>query len=135
MMKRLWSVLLLLGVLGGCGVDDGGETPTTMVDGTRQVFRFQSEATAPVAEGVNAFTLGVKRKADDAAVTAATVRVRAFMPAHAHDSPTTPVVEERGEGNYQVTNVSFSMAGDWEVTYTVTQGMDEDTATFLYTVQ
>ncbi len=134
MMNRLWT-LVLLGVLGACGVDDGGETPPQMVDGTRQVFRFQSQAAAPVAEGANTFSLSVRRKADDRAVTAATVRVRAFMPAHAHDSPTTPVVEERGDGNYRVTNVSFSMTGDWEVTYTVTQGTDEDTATFLYSVQ
>lgn len=132
--RVLAVVVVVLGAVG-CGAPAQDAGAAGFMDGTQAVFRFQSVAVGEVVEGANNFSLVIKRKADDTGVAQAQVSVRVFMPAHAHDSPTTPVVTERGDGSYDVTNVSFSMPGDWEVTYAVAQAGQEDQATFRYTVQ
>lgn len=49
----------------------------------------------------------------------ATVDIEVWMPSHGHGAATEPVVQEVGDGLYEVDDLSFSMAGQWQLTIDV----------------
>ena len=59
--------------------------------------------------------LQIDLSVDGEPVTGATIDVEPWMPAHDHGANTVPVVEELDDGSYMVDDLSFSMAGHWEL--------------------
>ncbi len=61
-------------------------------------------------------------------VTDASIEVTGGMPAHDHGLPTRPrVTTELEDGNYRLDGMRFHMAGDWELTITITVDGKTDT--------
>ena len=61
-------------------------------------------------------------------VTGAHIEVIGGMPAHDHGLPTRPrVTTELKDGNYRLDGMRFHMAGDWELTITITVDGNTDT--------
>ncbi len=66
-------------------------------------------------------------------VTGADVEVTGGMPAHDHGLPTRPrVTTELEDGDYRLDGMRFHMAGDWELTITIT--VDGKTDTVIVTL-
>jgi hypothetical protein len=61
-------------------------------------------------------------------VTGADVEVTGGMPAHDHGLPTRPrVTTELEDGNYRLDGMRFHMAGDWELTISISVDGKTDT--------
>ncbi len=65
-------------------------------------------------------------------LTAASVTVSGGMAMHGHGLPTSPVVEDLGEGRYVIKGLKFSMGGDWQLRLTVTSGTVIDAVDFTF---
>lgn len=86
----------------------------------------------PVGDFVEApFTL---TDAQGAALVGATVTVTGGMAMHGHGLPTSPVVEEIGEGRYVIKGLKFSMDGEWQLRLSVTAGSVTDTVDYEFTL-
>lgn len=56
--------------------------------------------------------------------------VDATMPAHGHGMETEPNVTKSESGMYTVDGMLFHMAGEWELTFAVSDGTEVETASF-----
>ncbi|HTM44287.1 MAG TPA: FixH family protein [Polyangiaceae bacterium] len=59
------------------------------------------------------------------------VRLSAWMPAHAHGSLKTVIVDDLGTGHYHAAPVNFHMPGRWDVTVTVELPTGDDHVTLI----
>lgn len=114
---RLRSVLALVALgftlsLAACG-DDDEETPD---DGVA-ALTVMAELDADASVGQNTLEITVT-DASGAAVADAVVVVDPQMPMMGHGSSEDPVVTNNGDGSYTAFPVTFTMAGEWEVTIT-----------------
>ncbi|MEY4981988.1 MAG: hypothetical protein RIR62_254 [Pseudomonadota bacterium] len=72
--------------------------------------------------------------ADGAPLTGAEVRISGGMAMHGHGLPTSPVIEELGEGRYVIKGLKFSMDGEWQVRLSVTAGAVADTVDYEFSL-
>jgi hypothetical protein len=79
-----------------------------------------------VEMGVNRVDLIVHNR-EDKDVAGATITVTPWMPSMGHGVMEKPVVREKGGGLYNVSNVVFSMTGDWELRLEISSGKATDT--------
>ncbi len=79
-----------------------------------------------VEMGVNRVDLIIHNK-EDKDVPGAGITVAPWMPSMGHGVMEKPVVNEKGGGLYNVSNVVFSMTGDWELRLEITSGSTTDT--------
>lgn len=84
---------------------------------------------APPAKGDNAWNLSITDAAG-AAVDGATIKVKTWMPDHAHGSSIVPLVAASGGGKYALTRLNLFMPGIWEITFTIARGDTTETAIF-----
>ncbi|MGD2080104.1 MAG: FixH family protein [Nitrospirota bacterium] len=63
------------------------------------------------------------------------VTVFPWMPFHEHGSREVPIVTSLGDGEYLVENLTFTMAGEWEVFVIIKDEDIEDEAVFVVKVQ
>lgn len=143
-MKRTISILgiLILGMASwaGCATtqtahDDGGVHAPMTQHYEGSIFKvtesgeFSVEVLLPdekVEMGVNRVDLIIHNKYDQD-VTSARITVTPWMPSMGHGVMEKPVLNEKGGGLYNVTNVVFSMTGDWELRLEITSGSTTDT--------
>ena len=142
-MKRATLCILVLGLASwvGCATTQdaqevgGMHAPMTQhYEGS--VFKvtengeFSVEALFPdgkVEMGVNKVDLIIHNK-QDKDVTGAQIVVTPWMPSMDHGVMEKPVINEKGGGLYNVSNVVFSMTGAWELRLEITSGSTTDTA-------
>lgn len=65
-------------------------------------------------------------------VAAAELALTESMPSMGHGMNTSPEISSNGDGTFAVSNLEFSMAGDWEFAFTVTDGDRSDSIAFAY---
>jgi hypothetical protein len=115
-------VLILAAVLtGGCGAPPVSGAPS-FADEPMQALTSASGRLSvevwtwpsPLTKGVDAVRLRVTG-ADGAPVDGAGVSATPWMVAHGHGTSVVPRVTERGAGIYDVEEISFYMAGRWEL--------------------
>lgn len=92
------------------------------------------DPTAPVA-GAGKLTLTVTDAHTNDPVDGLIITVTPWMPAHGHGSNKTPVVTEKNAGVYEVTDIVYTMPGDWEARIALKSADHEDTIAFGYSVQ
>ena len=91
---------------------------------------FTSETQPIPMNQIHQWTLHVET-ADGQPVENAAITVGGGMPEHGHGLPTVPqVTEYLGDGNYQVQGMKFQMGGWWVVTFSIDDGMHQDSVTF-----
>jgi hypothetical protein len=108
------GALLLLGC--GAAPDAGlvfAKTPSQQVSSQSGALQLDvyEQVDLPVARGVNAVKLQITPASARSGLTLA---VTTWMPAMGHGSAVTPTVEPI-EGGFVVTEISFPMAGTWEL--------------------
>jgi hypothetical protein len=79
-----------------------------------------------VEMGVNRVDLIIHNR-EDQDVAGARITVEPWMPSMGHGVMERPVVNEKGGGLYNVSNVIFSMTGDWELRIEITSESTTDT--------
>lgn len=72
---------------------------------------------------------------DGAPIVGADVTVTPFMPSMGHGSTEDPVVEELDNGMYSVTNILYTMKGEWSLTFQVETGSEEHSFVLFYDVE
>jgi len=141
MMKKAMLSVLILGLVSwmGCAttqtVHDDGEMHAPMTQHYEgSIFKvtengeFSVEVLFPdknVEMGVNKVDLIIHNK-NDKDVTGARITVAPWMPSMGHGVMEKPVVNEKGGGLYNLTNVVFSMTGDWELRLEIASGSTTD---------
>ncbi len=149
-MKRAILGILISGVVIWTGnamaihVTDGGKMPESdnkqmhshmtqhyedSIFKTTDRGEFSVEVLFPdkkVEMGVNRVDLIIHDKKDQD-VAGARITVEPWMPSMGHGVIERPVVNEKGGGLYNVSNVIFSMTGDWELRLEITSGQVTDT--------
>ena len=88
---------------------------------------------SPPIKGVNTWTLMIT-DGGGAGVEAGTVTVTPWMPAHDHGSNSVAEVTVDGGGQYTVTPVDLHMAGVWDTTITIDDGMAMDEVHFVFDI-
>jgi len=79
-----------------------------------------------VEMGVNRVDLIIHNR-EDQDVAGARITVEPWMPSMGHGVMERPVVSEKGGGLYNVSNVIFSMTGDWELRIEISSESTTDT--------
>ena len=95
-------------------------------------FVLAESSPAPPARGRNTWTVKLL-DASGKPVTGAKIAVTAFMPAHGHSSPTTPIMTPAGDG-YSIGPISLFMPGLWEVTVDAEAAGIRDSTVFSFCV-
>jgi hypothetical protein len=127
---------VLLTALSGCGAADaGGEGQELTVVGTMGAIEFVATPLAPLAEGPNAFRVGLFEHDSRARLEGAALRIHVMMPSMGHEATVEPGVDEVSPGVYEITDVVFTMPGTWEVRYRVKRSTLHDEAAFRYEVR
>ena len=140
-MKKSLLGIMILGLLSwtGCATtdvahDDGmAHAPMTQhyedsVFKVTENGEFSVEVLFPDKDlemGVNSVDLIIHNK-KDMDVAGATISVAPWMPSMGHGVMEKPVVNEKGGGLYNLSNVVFSMTGDWELRVDITSGTTTD---------
>ena len=81
--------------------------------------------------GMNSLELQIFDEANKE-VEGALVSVKPFMPSMGHGVRTEPAIQEKTNGKYDVTKVSFTMSGHWHLIVTVITNSEADRATFNF---
>ncbi len=92
----------------------------------------ESSDPAPPIKGNNNWMLKVL-DATGAPVTGATLMVVPKMPDHGHGTSIVPTITPMGD-TYRIGNVNLFMAGLWEVTISVSSGMNSDYGVFSFCI-
>jgi len=124
-MRKL-ALLLLVGACGG----DLHSIQELMTDDMLYMVTVEAAPVEPVVGDV-LLTIGVKDHNTMEPITEAALTVEPWMPAHDHGIQGDPVIQETGDGEYEV-SFAFSMSGQWDVTIDVdaSQGTDQCVASF-----
>jgi len=100
-------------------------------------FKLMSVTPAPPARGDNDWVVQLNAVASGvvgAPLTAATLKVTPFMPAHGHASGVTTTVTELADGQYKLSPVNMAMNGVWEVTIRGTTASTTDSAVYKFCI-
>jgi len=122
---RALAVGLLVSALGGCGGDADASAGATFSAEPQQVLtsdqgRLHIEirsAPHPAVRGVNRFRLYLTDPAG-APADGLAIAVQPWMPAHGHGTSVVPQTMALGPGQYEIDQVYFYMAGDWQLRMT-----------------
>lgn len=106
----------------GCSSSDHGFATVTSDSGRLGVTFSSSHA---LERGENEIWLDIHDHETHEMRDDLTLEVEPYMPAHHHGSSAVPIVTSQGQGRYQVTNVVFTMAGDWELRVRVTAPFED----------
>jgi hypothetical protein len=91
------------------------------------VVSYQSELEPEQINTLHAWTIHIEN-ASGAAVLGAIIEASGGMPVHDHGLPTRPrVTAEIGDGDYRLDGIRFHMAGQWEITLSITVDGSTDT--------
>ncbi len=118
--RTVATVALVLFVFAGCGDTSGSDDQTSASgvyegdDGLMLDLAF-----APDPPQAGEVDLMIDATVDDEPLEDATIDIEPWMPAHSHGSNTEPVVHHEGDGHYHVDDLTFSMAGQWELRFDV----------------
>jgi len=116
-----FAVILVSLAFAACGEEDEGriEFPEEALLQARSengsLWLELRSSPQPPEQGTNHFEAFIVRAQGYAPVTGLDLEVEPWMPAHGHGSPSSPSVEELGQGRYLIRNVAFNMAGEWEL--------------------
>ena len=115
MISKTLSALTLCLLLGSTQADDGIWTSQRGMF----VVSYQSELEPLQINKLHAWVLHIEDAAGEA-VVGAQVEAGGGMPAHNHGLPTRPrVTAEIGNGDYRLDGMRFHMAGEWEITISI----------------
>lgn len=128
---RWWRPAFVLAVCGllvaaGCGdADDNDRSASGAFEG-EQGLLVEAEL-SPDPPRVGEVEMEMELSVDGETLEGADVEVEPWMPAHDHGSNTEAVAHEPHGGHYVVEDLTFSMAGVWELRVTVDwdEGADE----------
>lgn len=121
MRARATIILLLLVLAAGAGADAWISK--------REIFQvsFVSSIAPIPTNTIHSWVLTVSNSDGDA-VLDAEITVEGGMPEHDHGLPTRPrVTVELGDGSYRLEGLRFHMAGNWEVSVTISADGKTDT--------
>lgn len=150
---RAFALIVTLLTAAACGEDDPcaghSHDPMCLVcDGTEDTFTaakfgdqniFEvavvSGAPEPHLVGNNTLTVLVKDSQGNP-VDGATVTAEPFYPPGGHGTPIEPVVTATGTpGEYELTELNYVHAGQWEVRFTVTASGQTDNVVFVFCIE
>jgi len=97
-------------------------------------YRLELMADPPPRLGLNMFSLTVNTL-NGKAVSSAEISVEPWMPLHGHGSDRPSLITETGDGLYHLTEVSFTMPGQWELRTQLTVDGLTEYAVFTVDVQ
>jgi hypothetical protein len=114
-------VSLLLAHCAGADVDpDHGASfpasPLLAADSDGHLLHIELRSSPqPLERGVNALQFTISDASSGQPVSGLLFSLQPWMPDMGHGSSVTPVVLEQGAGVYEVSNVSLSMPGTWQL--------------------
>jgi hypothetical protein len=109
---------------------DPDRTMTLMSGGKRFRVSIRSNVDPVPLSRIHSWALHIETP-EGIAVEDAQIGVYGNMPAHKHGLPTRPkVTENRGEGNYLIEGVKFSMPGRWQLILIISGDGKRDKAKF-----
>lgn len=117
---------------GGVDVDEYMDGITKASDAGAFTVSLTSDPSPPI-KGVNTWTLMIT-DGGGAGVEGGTITVTPWMPAHGHGSNSEAVVTADGGGQYTVTPVDLHMAGVWDTTIAIDDGMAMDEVHFVFDI-
>lgn len=86
--------------------------------------------------GAGKMTLIITHANNNAPLADLKVTLTPWMPAHGHGSNKTPTVTEKTNAiAYEVSDIVYTMPGDWEARITIEDEENHDTIAFGYSVQ
>lgn len=86
--------------------------------------------------GAGNMTLTVSGAEDDAPLAGLKITLTPWMPGHGHGSNKTPVVTEKTNAiAYEISDIVYTMPGEWEARITIESAEHRDTIAFGYNVQ
>lgn len=85
--------------------------------------------------GNGKMTLTITDAHDNTPVTDLKITLTPWMPAHGHGSNKTPTVTEKDAGSYEISDIVYSMPGDWEARIAIKGEEHHDTIAFGFSVQ
>ena len=104
----------------GCAEDSRVEPyePGAEITGAQGLvlFRMGTLSPDPADVGDNAWNLSLEDASSGGALSGCTLEATPFMPDHNHGSNNPTATEASTAGDYEFTDISFIMAGYWEVT-------------------
>lgn len=130
-------VLTLAAAFAGCGDVDSNNDVQDNGPVVSEQGLFEAHVTPDPSQpstGDNTLMLHVMDMEDNG-VEGLALDVEPWMPHHGHGSPEEPVVMEKDNGMYMVTNLVYSMPGRWEVRIDVDDGEVSDRFVLKYSVQ
>lgn len=83
------------------------------------MIRIEDADNIPATKYENDWTIAIVDAQGNAMTDAKLMKVWPFMPAHMHGSQTTTVIEDLGQGTFQVDKIDLWMDGGWEVHFEV----------------
>ncbi len=125
-LAHLWAVAAVL-----VGVSTAAAAAHTEWRSQAGLYRvsYRSELDPIEINKIHSWVLHVTT-ADGRPVENAEITFNGGMPAHNHGLPTEPsVTKYLGSGDYRVEGIRFHMAGDWEITVTISTSLGRDTCT------
>jgi hypothetical protein len=137
LMRHAISSLLVGTVLAAIGCGSDPEQPAASQSVSSEQARFKGTFVAdpaPAIVGNNRLEATLTTADDDAPLVAAALAVQPWMPAHGHGSASVPKVVEREQGRYEIDEIVYTMAGQWELRIEVTAGGVEDRFVLSYDV-
>jgi len=115
MISKTLSTIALCLLLGSTQADDASWTSQRGLF----VVSYQSELEPLQINRLHAWVLHIENAAGEA-VVGAQVEASGGMPVHNHGLPTRPrVTAEIGDGDYRLDGIRFHMAGEWEITISI----------------
>ncbi len=112
--RPLFCLFAICFLLVACGEsDDPDDTGDALHEGEHGLVLEAHLDPDPPQSGAAEMTLILT--VDGEPLEGAQVSVEPWMPGHGHGSNTDAVVVDEGEGIYRVDDLSFSMAGLWEI--------------------
>ena len=115
MISKTLSTIALCLLLGSTQADDASWTSQRGLF----VVSYQSELEPLQINRLHAWVLHIENAAGEA-VVGAQVEASGGMPVHNHGLPTRPrVTAEIGNGDYRLDGIRFHMAGEWEITISI----------------
>lgn len=133
MTKLAITLVVLAGIVSGCGGDDTGSDAARRCDSETRADVYSAGMTksgaegkfsvvlvvsepAPPDKGDNSWTIEIKEVGTDTAVDNADVIVTPFMVDHGHGTPVVPTVSAGDSaGRYLVSPINLWMPGYWEL--------------------
>ena len=135
MNKKLSYILCLIYAIStwSCGSSESDESSVGCNDMTAecllnrpavQTDNYQLKLTAlspnPPERGENTWRIQINGQDTQAPLEGCEIDLIPFMPEHGHGSPKTPTLLELGGGEYELSDIIFTMPGLWSMEFSMT---------------